>query len=806
MLSRFISHFAQRSLFMVLPFVLGSAVAAAQSFKLPTNYPVGDNPNWGAAGDFNADGKQDLAIGNVHSKSVSILLNNGNGTFAPAVNYTVDFNPEAVATGDFNGDGKVDLAVGNVFGGPFSQGSVSILLGNGNGTFQAAVGYDAGSPFSISVADLNADGKQDLVIAGGETNKASVLIGNGNGTFQAAVTYPVGTDAREVAVADYNGDGKLDLAVSNIASSNISILLGLGNGSFQDFGFHPLGTRPVGIVTTDLNGDNKPDLLVAGVDADAVLVLLGIGNGGFQAAVPYSVGNEPQRLALADFNGDGKTDVVVVNANDNSYSVLRGNGNGTFQAAVTLQARTFSWSPIAADFDADGKPDLAIVDNGLDLVDVYLNSPKATGLNITATPAVPATVQVATFITYDNSKTAASFTANINWGDGTPPSAGSISVNGSGAFNISGTHTYSAAGNFNVTVQIADGSGNFASATGTAFVREVTSTALSSSANPSDLTQTVTFTATVTTGSGTPSGTVQFKDNGNNLGTPVTLNASGVATFSTSALTVGTHTITAEYSGNATLGSSAGTLAGGQVVRPQPSVSINDVSIVEGDNGTRPSNFTVTLSAASNLTVAVDFETLNFTSATAGVDYASAKGTLIFLPGETTKQLAITIFGDTSVEPDEQFIVGLSNAVNANITQATGSGFGMIINDDGPVILTDSTTRRAIALDSVTLTSDPFSLLNPNNLNNQDHRRRVSLFVWRLGLLPGDTVADVTVLTDSGSLLTVEYVGAFTPVPEVTQIVILLPDPFAGVSGNLLVKVRLHGRTSISAPINIAKP
>ena len=114
-----------------------------------------------------------------------------------------------------------------------------------------------------------------------------------------------------------------------------------------------------------------------------------------------------------------------------------------------------------------------------------------------------------------------------------------------------------------------------------------TSTAVSSSSNPSDLGQNVTFTATVTSGAGTPTGTVQFKDNGNNLGAPVALNASGVAQFTTSALTTGTHTITADYSGDANFLTSAGTLSGGQVVKAQPSLSINDVSITEGDAGTK---------------------------------------------------------------------------------------------------------------------------------------------------------------------------------------------------------------------------
>lgn len=785
-----------------------AGVATAQSFKTATDYSVGENPNSGIAADFNGDGKLDIAIGNVLDKNVSVLINIGNGTFAGAVNYTVDFNPETCAAADFNGDGKLDLAVGNFMGGATSAGTMSILIGNGDGTFQAAVTTPIQTPFHIMATDLNADGKKDIVTAS-PPDKVSVRLGNGDGTFQSPVTYTVGPGPRTLAIADFNGDAKLDVAVTNSnGATTVSLLIGNGNGTLQAAVPVNIGGQPQGMAVGDLNGDNKQDLVVIASD---VVVVLGNGNGTFQGPVNYPTGvNQPLNVALADFNGDGKLDVITPgNFLPVAYSLLRGVGDGTFQAAVTKPMRNNSFFPLAADFDNDGKPDLAFVNNNFDLVDVLLNSPSAHPLNITTVQGVATTAQVATFIDYDETKTPGSFTASINWGDGTAPSAGTIALGSSVGYTVTGTHTYAVPGNFNIDIQIADSNNNFAQTRSTATVKATTTTAVTSSANPSDLGQSVTFTATVTSGSGTPTGSVQFKDGGTNLGAAVSLNGSGVATVSTSSLTVGTHTITADYGGAATFAASSGTLSGGQVVRPQPSLSVNDVATSEGDSGTKSLTFTVTLSAASNLTVTTHFATAD-ASATAGSDYEAFSGDLTFNPGQTTKTVAVTINGDTTNEADETFVLNISTPVNATISDS--QGVGTITNDDAPVLLIDDTTGRALALDSPILTRDPFSLIAPNSLssNSMDQRRRVSLFVWRLGLLPNDTIANLTVTAEDGVggvyPLTVEFMGAFTPVDGVTQIIVRLPDTVIGAPRDLTVKVQLRGPASNGAVIKIAAP
>jgi hypothetical protein len=232
-------------------------------------------------------------------------------------------------------------------------------------------------------------------------------------------------------------------------------------------------------------------------------------------------------------------------------------------------------------------------------------------------------------------------------------------------------------GNYNV---IASGNGisNTVSFS-LANTQGTTTTALTSSVNPSDFGQSVTFTATVTSVSSTPTGTVQFKIDRSNSGAPVALNASGMAQFTTSSLAAGTHTVTADYSGDSNVGGSSGTLSGDQVVRSQPQLSINDVSLTEGDSGTKIMSFALTLSAASNLAVSVNYATADG-SATAPADYLATNGTLTFNPGESSKAIEVTINGDQTFEPDETLRMNLSNLVNATMRRAQGTG--TILNDD----------------------------------------------------------------------------------------------------------------------------
>jgi hypothetical protein len=327
-------------------------------------------------GDFNSDGVQDLAVTNGGSDNVSVFIGNGDGTFQSAVNFGAGTNTLSVAGGDFNGDGVQDLAVANEGSFPnFTDSSVSVLLGNGNGTFQAPVNYSTGAESTgVAVGDFNGDGVQDLAVANLGTppsftdGNVSVLLGNEDGTFQAAVNYSTGAKPTAVAVGDFNGDGVQDLAVANegSGSNNVSVLLGRGDGTFQSAVNFGAGRTPVFVAVGDFNGDGVQDLAVTNAGSNDVSVLLGNGDGTFQAAVNYSTGAWSQSVAVGDFNGDGVQDLAVANVHSNNVSVLLGNGDGTFQAAVNYRTEGFegSWSVAVGDFNDDGVQDLAVGNGG----------------------------------------------------------------------------------------------------------------------------------------------------------------------------------------------------------------------------------------------------------------------------------------------------------------------------------------------------------------------------------------------------------------------------------------------------------
>ena len=178
-------------------------------------------PHSVAIGDLNGDGKPELATVNNMDTTVSILRNNGDGTFATKVDYPSEADPRGIAIGDLNGDGKGDLAVTSV-----NADVVSVLMNNGNGTFATKVNYTTGlDPYIVVIADLDGDGKADLASANTAGESVSVFQNNGNGTFATKVDYPTASTSYSVAVGDLNGDGKADLAATNHNSTSVSVFM-----------------------------------------------------------------------------------------------------------------------------------------------------------------------------------------------------------------------------------------------------------------------------------------------------------------------------------------------------------------------------------------------------------------------------------------------------------------------------------------------------------------------------------------------------------------------------------------------------
>jgi hypothetical protein len=376
-----------------------------------------------AVADVNGDGKPDLIAlstcalsGCSNSQQVGVLLGNGDGTFQTAVTYGsggAGLTSGSIAIADVNGDGKPDVVVGNECGADRTScqnGSVGVLLGNGDGTFKPAVAYGSGGYFatSVAVADVNGDGKPDLLVTNQcvTSNDCSqspigVLLGNGDGTFQSAVTYfSGGMSAASVALSDVNGDGRPDLLVANQYFSTVGVLLGNGDGTFQvAVTYGSGGDFPESVAVADANGDGRPDLVVANF-GNTLGILLGNGDGTFQAAVAYSSGGtNAVSVAVADVNGDGKADLLVVNTcadfncRTGTVGVLVGVGDGSFQPALNYDSGGYGPDSIAvADVNGDGKPDLMMANFSVNfyqptpgVVTVLLNN---TPFNDTTPPVI----------------------------------------------------------------------------------------------------------------------------------------------------------------------------------------------------------------------------------------------------------------------------------------------------------------------------------------------------------------------------------------------------------------------------------
>jgi len=496
---------------------------------------------------------------------------------APVVYNSGGEGAQRVAVADVNGDGKLDLVVTNECANSKScaSGSVSVLLGNGDGTFRAAVSYasgGSGTPNSVVVADVNGDGKPDLLVANTcdpnnncSTGSVAVLRGKGDGTFQTAVNYygSGGWGADSLVVADVNGDGKPDLVVMNLALcgpppcglGQVGVLLGNGDGTFQAARIYDSGAYwGYAVAVADVNGDGKPDLVVVSgsttvcetCGVSTFGILLGNGDGTFKPVVTYDLfpdDGSQMSVAVADVNGDGKPDVMVASqcapgscSSNSAVSVLLGKGDGTFQSPAIYDSGGVSTTSVAvADVNRDGKPDLVVASNN-PFSYFYCGSMCERGQAAVLLGNGDGTFQGP--VTYDSDAyfSDAIAVADVN-GDGKPDlvvvnlCAVSKNCNGAGFTNRGA-----------VSVLIS---------------APAATTSLASSRNPSIFGQSVTFTATVSSSLGTPTGKVTFQNGGGPLA--IVSLSGGTARYTTSKLRSVLNVITALYGGDSKNGSSTST-------------------------------------------------------------------------------------------------------------------------------------------------------------------------------------------------------------------------------------------------------
>ncbi|HET6573303.1 MAG TPA: Calx-beta domain-containing protein [Fimbriiglobus sp.] len=508
--------------------------------------------------------------------------------------------------------------------------------------------------------------------------------------FLDAVNYAAGTGPQAVVAGYFNNDAVLDLAVAG--SDTVNVLLGNADGTFQPAVSSPAGNTPTSLAAGDFNADGMLDLAAAdaGYGASDVTVLLGNGNGSFQTPASidlgyYSYGAES--VAVGDFNADGNLDLGVLSnyyvpgywGYYGSYPgyyyglahVLVGTGTGTFSGPTTSWlGYDYHTSAAVADFNGDLKLDFAaITDYGS--VDVALGD----GTGAFGSPA----------------------TFYAGYGSGSSLIASDLSNDGK--VDLAAT-VYSADA---VSVLLGDGLGSFGSTQSyTAGSRPGSLDAADfNDDGTTDLVTTNSDSATVSVLLGTGSGA--FKP-------PVTAAAgsspSGVAVgdFNDDGLT---DAASANFTAN-----SVSVLLNDSVwpALDAPSITVNDVTVTEGNTGTADATFTVSLSAASGQTVTVHYATVDGTATADGGDYQVTSGTLTFAPGDTTMTVTVPVNGDRLGESSESFLLVLTDPTNAFLADA--KGVGNITDDEphvtidyGPVIVTEGNTGTTAAVFTVRLSN-----------------------------------------------------------------------------------------------------
>lgn len=339
--------------------------------------------------DIDNDGKSDIITTNLNSNSVSILRNtssNGIPSLAAKIDLAVGTQPYSLAVGDLDNDGKFEIITAAA-----SSNTISIWQNNTTNStleFNTRSEFRTGStPKSVSVGDLDGDGKLDIAVANSTSNSVSVFLNTskkGSINLTLKVDYVVGNSPNFVTISDIDGDGKLDIITSNNSSNSVSILKNTTiNGTFSlstktDF---TTGSQPAALCICDLNNDNKPDIAVTNTGSNSISLFRNVSSNGiinFIKDQEISTGTNPVSISASDFDGDSQPDLVVANLNTNSISILRNTNSSniiSFNNKIDFSTSNNPYSVISGDIDGDGLPDIATANYNSNTVSILKNTP-----------------------------------------------------------------------------------------------------------------------------------------------------------------------------------------------------------------------------------------------------------------------------------------------------------------------------------------------------------------------------------------------------------------------------------------------
>lgn len=342
----------------------GPAGVAFQSRVYPAR---ADAPEGLVAVDANRDHLVDLVAAPDGDRSLSLFRSLAGGGFAPArkIAGTI-FGSAMIAAADVNGDGRPDLLTGSR-----SSTTVGVWIASGI-SWRRPLQLQVPAPaWAVGAGDFNGDGKQDVMAVVRDLNEVAMFSGNGNGTFQAPIFRPVGDTPKSITVADLNKDGLSDAVVGNFVET-VSILMGNRTSGLSAQRRKNTLISMENLISADLNGDGNVDVAVIG--GDSIVILRGKGNGDFLAPPKrIRLADFVWDLAAADFNGDGKMDIAFVNFAADQVSVLTGKGNLVFESPFSFTTGDIPTRILAADFNNDGNPDIAVSNYGADSISAYVN-------------------------------------------------------------------------------------------------------------------------------------------------------------------------------------------------------------------------------------------------------------------------------------------------------------------------------------------------------------------------------------------------------------------------------------------------